>query len=274
MPAHDLSSDDRTEGRRVYAVGDVHGRLDLLRDMLGRIRGDLAERPHPQPHIVMLGDYMDRGPDSRGVLEALIALKASDQPVTFLLGNHDSYVREYIERPEWFDRPLHWLHGRMGGAATLHSYGVPDATEHDPAATRDAFAAAFPADHLAFLDACELWKRFGAYVFAHAGIRPGVAMERQDRDDLIWIREPFLSSTRDFGFKVVHGHTIVPMVEHLPNRIAVDTGAVRSGVLSCVVLEGDAVELIQTGQPLAPLPEEKPDGGGLTGALRGLFGRH
>ena len=110
-----------------------------------------------------------------------------------------------------------------------------------PAATRDAFAAAFPPEHMAFLDACALRLRIGGYLFVHAGIRPGrAAGASRTRDDLIWIREPFLSSTADFGFKVVHGHTIVPVVEHQPNRIAIDTGAVRTGVLSCLVLEGDA----------------------------------
>jgi serine/threonine protein phosphatase 1 len=264
---------DLTEGRRIYAIGDVHGRLDLLEDMLARVRSDLAERPHGRPQLVMLGDYVDRGPDSRGVIEALIALKGSDLPAIFLLGNHDSYIREYIARPEWFDRPLHWLNVRMGGDATLRSYGVPDASEHDPEATRDAFAAAFPPEHAAFMDNCSLYERIGGYVFAHAGIRPGVPLERQDRDDLIWIREPFLSSTRDFGFKVVHGHTIVPEVEHRPNRIAADTGAVRSGVLSCVVLEGEGVDLMQTRMPLRPLPEISPGRASVAGALRGLFGR-
>ncbi|HET9069140.1 MAG TPA: hypothetical protein VFN28_10895, partial [Amaricoccus sp.] len=108
-----------------------------------------------------------------------------------------------------------------------------------------AFAAAFPRAHMAFLDACALKIRIGSYLFVHAGIRPGVPVAEQTRDDLIWIREPFLSSTADFGFKVVHGHTIVPQVEHWPNRIAVDTGAVRSGLLSCVVLEGTQVLLLE-----------------------------
>ncbi len=243
-----------TEGQRLYAIGDVHGRLDLLNALLARIRDDLESRPHPRPRIVMLGDYMDRGPDSRGVIDALIALKASPLPASFLLGNHDSYVSAYLREPGWFDRTYHWLHDNMGGGTTLASYGVPNARVDDPAATRDAFAAAFPREHMAFLDACALRIRVGSYLFAHAGIRPGVPLSEQTRDDLIWIREPFLSSTQDFGFKVVHGHTIVPMVEHWPNRIAVDTGAVRSGVLSCLVLEGTQVSLLEPGG-LRPWPE-------------------
>ena len=243
-----------TEGQRLYAVGDVHGRLDLLNAMLARVRDDLAARPHPRPRIVMLGDYVDRGPDSRGVIEALIALKASAMPASFLLGNHDSYISAYLREPGWFDRTYHWLHDNMGGNATLASYGVPNASVENPAITRDAFAAAFPRAHMAFLDACALKVRIGAYLFVHAGIRPGVALREQTRDDLIWIREPFLNSDADFGFKVVHGHTIVPQVEHWPNRIAVDTGAVRTGILSCLVLDGTEVSLLGPGGP-RPWPE-------------------
>lgn len=245
---------DLTEGRRIYAVGDVHGRLDLLTGMFDRISGDLEARPHAAPLLIFLGDYMDRGPASRGVLEALIGVRDAGLPARFLLGNHDSYVGAYLRDPDWYDRTYHWLNDAMGGNATLASYGVIDATDLHPAATRDAFAAAFPAEHLAFLDACELAIRIGGYLFVHAGIRPGVALDAQDPDDLIWIREPFLSSTTDFGVKVVHGHTIVPAVEHHRNRIAVDTGAIRTGVLSCVVLEGEDVALLDT-DGLRALPE-------------------
>ncbi len=244
---------DLTEGLRIYAIGDIHGRLDLLTEMLARIRADLARRPHHRPQVICLGDYMDRGPESRGTLEALIALKASDLPARFLLGNHDSYVGAYLHDPDWYDRTYHWLAPNMGGDATLASYGVPNASAGHPAATRDAFAAAFPPEHMAFLDACELAVPIGGYVFVHAGIRPGVPLAAQTRDDLIWIREPFLTSTRDFGFKVIHGHTIVPAVEHHPNRIDVDTGAFRTGILSCLVLEGDEVALLTPERP-KPLP--------------------
>jgi serine/threonine protein phosphatase 1 len=243
-----------TEGQRLYVIGDVHGRLDLLNAVLARVRGDLAARPHSRARVIMLGDYVDRGPDSRGVIEALIGLKASGLPTSFLLGNHDSYIAAYLRDPDWFDSTYHWLHDSMGGGATLASYGVPNASVERPGATRDAFAAAFPRAHMAFLDACALKIRIGGYLFVHAGIRPGVALARQTREDLIWIREPFLSSGEDFGFKVVHGHTIVPQVEHRPNRIALDTGAVRSGVLSCLVLEGSEVALLLP-SGLRPLPE-------------------
>ena len=186
---------DLTEGRRIYAIGDIHGRLDLLTAMIARIRADLAARPHPHPLVVFLGDYIDRGPEVRGVVEALIALAADPLPTRFLLGNHDSYVRAYLDDPDWYDRTYHWLHENMGGNATLASYGVPGASWGRPEATRAAFAAAFPAEHMAFIDACELMIPLGGYLFVHAGIRPGVPLEAQARDDLIWIREPFLTGT-------------------------------------------------------------------------------
>jgi serine/threonine protein phosphatase 1 len=243
---------DLTEGHRIYAVGDIHGRLDLLTAVLARIRADLAARPHPRPQLVFLGDYIDRGADSRGVIEALLSLGAAGPPARFLLGNHDSYVRIYLDDPDWYDHSFHWLHDNMGGRATLASYGVRPSLGR-PKETRDAFAAALPATHLAFLDACARWFRVGGYLFVHAGIRPGLPPEAQDPEDLIWIREGFLDATEDFGFKVVHGHTIVPAVEHHPNRIAIDTGAVRTGNLSCLVLEGEEVALL-TDKGLRPCP--------------------
>jgi serine/threonine protein phosphatase 1 len=241
-----MQTEDLTEGQRLYAIGDIHGRLDLLTGMLERVRADIAARPHPRPRIIFLGDYMDRGPESRGVLEALIALKAAgNPPADFLLGNHDSYVSAYLRDPDWYDRTYHWLHENMGGNTTLASYGVPGASTRNPAVTRDAFAAAFPAEHMAFLDSCALIRRIGGYAFVHAGIRPGVPLDSQDRDDLIWIRQGFLDSSANFGVKVVHGHTVVPIVEHHANRIAVDTGAFRTGTLSCLLLVGDQVALLE-----------------------------
>jgi serine/threonine protein phosphatase 1 len=244
---------DLTEGHRIYAVGDIHGRLDLLSRVVGRIRADLSERPHPRPLLIFLGDYVDRGPQTRGVLETLIGLQESDLPTGFMLGNHDRYVQDYIRAPDWYDRTYHWLSESFGGASTLASYGVTGVDPMRPAEARDAFAAVFPARHLAFLDSCMLWIRRGGYLFVHAGIRPGVPLAAQDPEDLVWIREPFLLSRADFGFKVVHGHTIVRTVEHHPNRIAIDTGAVRTGMLSCLVLEGTTVSLLAS-EGLRPCP--------------------
>jgi serine/threonine protein phosphatase 1 len=253
-------SDDTTDGQRIYAVGDIHGCVDLLAGMLARIRADLAARPHPRPLVVFLGDYVDRGPDSRGVIDMLLDFRDGDIAAAFLLGNHDRYVQAYLEDPDWQDLSFHWLADNLGGARTLASYGVADADPARPRASRDRFAAAFPAKHRAFLDGAALSIRHGGYVFAHAGIRPGVPLAAQNPEDLIWIREPFLTSTADFGFKVVHGHTIGKAVEHHRNRIAVDTGAFRTGLLSCVVLEGAEVALLT---PEGPRP--LPVGSGLAG---------
>jgi serine/threonine protein phosphatase 1 len=246
---------DLTEGRRVYAIGDIHGCSALLSGMLGRVEADLAARPHPHPLLVFLGDYVDRGPDSRGTIDRLIAVGKGSVPARFLLGNHDAMLLTFVDAPEDLVRPLHWLDGSMGGAETLGSYGVahrPGSADLRP--SHAAFVAALPAAHRTFLESCERLVQVGGYAFAHAGIRPGVALAQQDADDLIWIREPFLSSSADHGVKVVHGHTIVPEVEHHRNRIAVDTGAVKTGVLSCVVLEGAEVGLLGT-EDLMPLPE-------------------
>ncbi len=265
---------DLTEGQRIYAIGDVHGQIGRLEAMIDRITADLTARPHPRPRLVTLGDYVDRGPDSRGVIETLIHLRDSELPTTFLLGNHDSYVLEYLADPEWFDRAVHWLHPTMGGAATLASYGVEGARDTLPELTHEAFVEVFPDAHRRFLESCVLHHRVGGYVFVHAGIRPGVTLEAQTRDDLIWIREPFLSFAGPFPFKVVHGHTIVAEVQHHPTRIAVDTGAGRGGELSCVVLEGGETAVLTLEGP-RPLPLGA--GLGLRGVALGLrkrlFGR-
>jgi serine/threonine protein phosphatase 1 len=222
----------------------------LLEDMLGRVRTDLATRPHDRPRLVFLGDYVDRGPDSRGVIETLLAVEAGPLTADFLLGNHDALALAFLEDPEDDTGRLHWLYSGMGGMATLRSYGVDAAIEEAGLDRLHAtFAEAFPAAHRDFLRRCRRALPIGGYLFVHAGIRPGVPHEAQDPEDLIWIREPFLSSAADFGAKIVHGHTIVPYVEHHPNRIALDTGAVRTGVLSCVVLEGRSVALLEPEGP-------------------------
>jgi len=230
-----------TGGKRVYAMGDVHGCRSMLAEMVTLIRADLADHPHPQPVILLVGDYVDRGPDSRGVIEDLIALRADPIETVFLLGNHDEYLLTYLRDPVApATSKYHWLHPKLGGGETLRSYGVSGADPSDPLASFAASDRAIPQAHEHFLsDALLSWSA-GSYLFVHAGIRPGLPLADQDPADLTFIREPFLSDRRDHGQIVVHGHTVVDGIEHHGNRIAIDTGAVFGGVLSCLVVEGNA----------------------------------
>lgn len=230
----------KTDNHRIYAIGDIHGCLDQLVNMQERIAADLLVNPHNNPLVIYLGDYMDRGPENRATLENLMAAKTADLPARFLYGNHDNYVALFLDDPESFHgRQLHWLHPRMGGAETLKSYGVLNAIEENADVARDLFEAAIPAEHRLFINKCELSIHIGGYFFAHAGVRPHTPLDEQKFDDLIWIREPFLSSKADFGAIIVHGHTPVAEVENHGNRIDVDTGAVFGRKLSCLVLEDD-----------------------------------
>jgi serine/threonine protein phosphatase 1 len=225
------------EGLRLYAVGDVHGRLDLLRDAHARIGADLARRPCPSFRIIHLGDYIDRGPDSAGVIDRLIEV-CGDGDGVCLAGNHDVLVPAFLADPE--EAGDFWL--TYGGEETLASYGVdplsPALLNRPFRVIRDAFAAALPARHRAFFDSLPFLERQGDFLFVHAGIRPGLRLERQTPRDLTFIREPFLSHEGDFGVVVVHGHTIVREPEVRPNRVGIDTGAFRTGRLTTFVVEG------------------------------------
>ena len=236
----------KTDNYRIYTIGDIHGCLDQLLRVQALIDADLAKNPHPNPLVIYLGDYMDRGPENRAVLENLIVAKSANLPARFLFGNHDNYINLFLDNPtSMHGRMLHWLDPRMGGEKTLESYGVPNAVEQTAEVSRDLFAAAIPDAHRLFLNKCELSIHIGGYFFAHAGVHPDVALKDQKFDDLIWIREPFLSHDEGFGAIVVHGHTPVKTVENHGNRIAVDTGAVFGRKLSCVILEDDGQWLLE-----------------------------
>jgi serine/threonine protein phosphatase 1 len=220
-------------GKRVYAVGDVHGCLDQLVALHARIAADLAARPIAAAELVHLGDLVDRGPDSAGV----VGLVAAGPPVpglpsVTLCGNHEHMMLAALSGKPSEPAAL-WMDN--GGEATLRSWAVPPGTP--PA----AWAAHIPPAHLAFLRGLLFSHRVGPYFFAHAGVRPGVPLSLQTRHDLMWIREPFLSYPGEFGAVVVHGHTprAEPEVRH--NRIGIDTAAVMGGPLTCAVLEADQV---------------------------------
>jgi serine/threonine protein phosphatase 1 len=231
-------------GRLVYAVGDVHGRADLLSRIIERIDRDAgAAAPELKPALVFLGDYVDRGPDSKSVIDQLIALTASDRfEVRALKGNHEETLLAFLKEaglgPTWED---------FGGKQTLLSYGVASPSLRSQAVewekTRQAFDEALPRNHLAFLDNLELMAVYGDYAFVHAGVRPGVAVTAQREHDLLWIRDEFLQAKGPFGKVIVHGHT--PSIEPFvgPFRIGIDTGAYATGVLTAVRLR-DAEQTI------------------------------
>ena len=225
------------EGVRVYAVGDVHGRLDLLDAVFARIDEDLRGKPADRPVQVLVGDYIDRGPDSRGVVSRLLERRREHELVC-LMGNHESFLLAFLRDPAVL---RHWLPN--GGSTTLESYGVqlrPLAGMRIQAGlVAEELRRKLPPEHEDFLSTLPYAFTCGDYLFVHAGIRPDVPLDRQSPDDLLWIRDEFLLSTAAFEKIVVHGHTPVPQPEIHPNRIAIDTGAFVTGRLTCLVLEGE-----------------------------------
>jgi serine/threonine protein phosphatase 1 len=233
-------------GHRAYAIGDVHGRLDLLETLLARIEADVNTRPRRRTSIIFLGDLIDRGPSSAGVIERLRTFRPSYAKPVFLMGNHE----EVLLRVTSGEAALipSWL--RFGGAETLASYGLNAATLSG-LSNSDAVARvrdAIPEPHLEFISTFADTVSFGDYLFVHAGIRPGVELSEQSQTDLRWIREPFLENEEERGFIVVHGHTISPRIQSTPNRIGIDTGAFYTGVLTAVAIEGGRRWFLQTGE--------------------------
>ncbi|MBB6505140.1 serine/threonine protein phosphatase 1 [Sphingomonas endophytica] len=225
-------------GMRVYAVGDVHGRADLLEPLLGWIAEDHARRGGEAAlQIVFLGDLIDRGPASAKVIDLVANGGPAGAQQHVLSGNHEEMLLAILAGET--EGVASWLD--HGGAETLESYGVdPARFWADSEGLPRVLRAAIPSRHLALLRAMLDQVRIGDYLFVHAGIRPGVPIEDQAARDLRWIRKDFLTSTADHGPVVVHGHTIVPKVDHRHNRIAIDTGAYRTGRLTALGLEGQA----------------------------------
>ena len=233
-----------TPGKRVYAIGDVHGRLDLLEDLLGQIEEDNALRTRCDTSIIFLGDLIDRGPDSRGVIERLLTEPPAIAKCYFLMGNHEeALVRGLSGEPRLL---APWLN--HGGLACVESYGVDIGTVHGQPdhVIEHVLMSAIPQSHIDFMRGFLDSIRFGDYLFAHAGVRPDVPISDQSSRDLKWIRKEFLESEADFGCIVVHGHSIANAVSERPNRIGIDTGAYRSGVLTALRVEGAERSWLQT----------------------------
>lgn len=224
------------DGQRVYAIGDVHGRADLVERIAEQILTDSHDRGPADVQIIFLGDLVDRGPASKQVIDTLIGLKAHGAPVRCLVGNHDSVFLRVLDGDERAARFLI----RMGGKSTLISYGITE-TEYqdlDYPELVERLVALAPQEHVDFLRGLDRMVEVGDYVFVHAGLKPGVALEDQKSEDLCWIREEFLRHSGNFGKFVVHGHSITEEADIRPNRIGIDTGAYDSGRLTAIGLEG------------------------------------
>jgi serine/threonine protein phosphatase 1 len=228
-------------GRRVYAIGDIHGRLDLLHKLLELIEADDAGSGLDRT-VIFMGDYVDRGPESKGVIDLLLGQKTS--AVLCLRGNHDQAVLDFLADAKFYRQ---WR--EFGAPETLLSYGVMPPRFEDDAdfeRARVEFEQKLPPEHLRFFSALPYSHAVGDYLFVHAGLRPGVALERQDPHDLLWIRDEFLLSRLSFGKIVVHGHSPTPGPVRRPNRIGIDTGAYATGRLTAVVLEGTDCRFLST----------------------------
>lgn len=229
-------------GARAYAIGDVHGRLDLLERMIAAIDRDRRESGRARDYLVLLGDVIDRGPDSRGVIEYLMDLRSTGLRTVFLMGNHEEMMLRVLgDEPEAVHQ---WL--TYGGYEFAQSYGVEVGRLVSllPLDAAELIRAAIPAAHLEFVEEFADSFTFGDYLFVHAGVRPGKSLEEQDTHDLRWIREEFLDDRSDHGCMVVHGHTISPQPEEMENRIGIDTGAYQTGLLTAIRIEGDQRRMI------------------------------
>jgi serine/threonine protein phosphatase 1 len=231
-------------GYRVYAIGDVHGRLDLLDDALARIEADNDARSPAQVVIVFLGDLIDRGPSSAQVLERARTYRRPGFRTVFISGNHEEVLLRLLRGESKFLQD--WL--RFGGAECARSYGISSTAlkRTDPDRAVEVLREKIPKQDQEFLETFVDTFRIGSYLFVHAGVRPGVPLPEQKQSDLRWIRQPFLDNDDDHGFIVVHGHTIAEQIDVRGNRIGLDTGAYRTGVLTTMGLEGRERWFLQT----------------------------
>lgn len=234
------------ESEIVYAIGDIHGRDDLLGNLHKSISDDLAKNGKARtPTVVYLGDYVDRGPDSRAVLARLIEEPVAGAQSVHLKGNHEDAMLRFLDAQRGGEQ---WL--SLGGGATAVSYGVRPKVERDSPASLEALRVelreAIPARHQEFLRQLRLTHQVGDYLFVHAGIRPGLPLEDQNASDLMWIRREFLQSRRQHEKIVVHGHASGHKVVVKRNRICVDTAAYATDRLTCIILEGTTRRFLST----------------------------
>jgi serine/threonine protein phosphatase 1 len=232
------------EGERVYAIGDVHGRADLLVKLCEMIKADIAGAVPAKTTVIFLGDYIDRGFHSREVIEYLINLEISGAELVFLAGNHEDMMSRFFTDPAECQL---WL--GVGGIAALASYGVflrDDSDIEDMLQASTELLKAMPTSHRDFLLQLGEHYQVGEYLFVHAGLRPGVPLTAQRRSDKLSIRRQFTESDFDFGLRVVHGHSGVKKPVTTKNRIAIDTGAFATGVLTAAVIESDHVRFLNT----------------------------
>jgi len=245
-PKKRLSAPAVPANTRVYAVGDIHGSSPQLKTLLDRIAGELEAAPCDRNLVVFIGDYVDRGLNSREVIDLLVQDPFPQARAVFLKGNHERMMLDFLADPE---AGRGWLNA--GGLATLLSYGVtlpdPQNPLHHLPETQARFREALPAAHRDYLQRLRLWHREGNYLFAHAGINPSRSLDDQTEADLLWGNELFLGSTLDYGFVVVHGHSVRDRPEVMANRIGIDTGAYATGRLTSLVLESAERRWLQTG---------------------------
>lgn len=232
------------EGIRLYAIGDIHGRLDLLTQLLAKIEQDMGEKA-ANSKLIFLGDYIDRGPDSKGVVERLMQPLPGDGQPVFLMGNHEKWLLNLFEH---VDSGAAWL--TYGGRETLLSYAIScplgNPTPERLTELQANLRAKFPPDHRDFLAKTQLSYTCGDYFFAHAGAKPNRPLDQQTASDLLWIRHEFLDWIGQFDKIIVHGHSIKQKPQRRPHRIGIDTGAYSSGILTALVLEGTTQRLLQT----------------------------
>ncbi|QPM91574.1 metallophosphoesterase [Pseudooceanicola algae] len=248
----------------IYAIGDIHGQTGMLDAALERIDRDGGETgPDGADEVIFLGDLVDRGPDAAGVIEKIASGIAQGKRWTAIRGNHDTMFRRFLRDGTLHDAAIlsgnPWTHFRLGGVATLYSYGLDPDLDHEDLVA--AAQKAVPQHHVEFLDTCPLWIERGGWLFVHAGIRPGVALEKQAEQDLIWIRDGFLTHAGDLPWTVVHGHTVMDDPVWAGNRVSLDTGAgaMPPRHLTVAAIEDDTVFILTDEGRQELLREAHPD---------------